>query len=132
MAVVSSESTSYILAIEDNHSLLRLLREMLEFRDYQVATAQSGREALQILRSSTRLPDVIVSDFNLLDMNAFDLLDSLAELNETRHIPFIILSGETELPAAHDRWMTQVAAHVPKPFTLSLLHSAIDRVLLAC
>lgn len=132
MAVVSRESTCYILAIEDNHSLLRLLREMLEFRDYQVATAQSGREALQIIRSSARLPDVIVSDFNLLDMNAFDLLDALAGMKEARHIPFIILSGETELPEAHSAWMTQVAAHVSKPFTLSRLHSVLDQVLLAC
>jgi CheY-like chemotaxis protein len=119
----------HILVVEDNLENLRLLQEVLEFRDYTVAAARSGREALHTLMTSPCPPDLVIADFHLSDMTAAEMLHILAQLRQGSLVPFIILSGQTDLPHTHREWMADVPAFLAKPYTIADLHAAIDRVL---
>jgi PleD family two-component response regulator len=58
--------------------------------NFQVATTIRGENALEIINQD--IPDVIIADANLDDINAFDLLEILKKNEKTKRIPFIIYS----------------------------------------
>ena len=63
----------------------------LSSRGYEVFQAADGREGLELALKS--LPDVIVSDLMMPNMNGAELIDALKAVDSTRHIPVIVLSN---------------------------------------
>lgn len=81
-----------ILLVDDEPSMLRLLRCNLEARDYMVETAEDAEEGLRL--ASTRHPDLIILDLNLPDMDGVDFIRAVRSRSA---LPIIVLSArETE------------------------------------
>ena len=78
-----------ILVVDDEPAILRTLKAGLTARGYEVATATSGREALNFL--TTQTPDAVVLDLGLGDMDGVDLCRAVRAWSE---IPIIVLSAE--------------------------------------
>ncbi|HAA29611.1 MAG TPA: DNA-binding response regulator, partial [Cyanobacteria bacterium UBA8553] len=55
-----------LLLIDDDPNLILLVKDYLEFRGYEVMTAENGREALEILNQDT--PDMIICDVMMPEM----------------------------------------------------------------
>lgn len=68
-----------ILVVEDNKSLLMLMKTRLEQAGYKVLQAQNGQEALGILEDQQ--VDLIISDIMMPLMDGFELIESLREAN---------------------------------------------------
>ena len=60
MKAVGGKDRKRLLLIDDDPNLILLVKDYLEFRGYEVVTADNGKEALQLL--SQDLPDMIVCD----------------------------------------------------------------------
>ncbi|MHA1839995.1 MAG: response regulator, partial [Candidatus Ranarchaeia archaeon] len=60
-----------ILVVDDNRDILYNLKMLLEFNDYEVATARDGDEALKVLESLPRPPDLILSDIMMPRLNGY-------------------------------------------------------------
>ena len=88
-------SFSYRILIVDDEPTIRVVGKMLlETRGYEVITAGDGFEALLALKRS--LPDIIISDLSMPNMNGFEFLSVVRRRFPT--IPVIVISGEfTEL-----------------------------------
>ncbi|MBN2385275.1 response regulator [bacterium] len=84
-----------VLIVDDEQFILNLITELLEAYDYQVMTAKNGRAALELL--SKELPDIIVSDIMMPEMDGFTFLQKLQENSVTRHIPFLFLSAKSQV-----------------------------------
>lgn len=104
---------STILVVDDEPAILRTLRAGLAARDYEVLTAQSGREALNLL--TTREPDCMLLDLTLGDMDGVEICRTVREWSD---IPIIVLSAEDSefrkvvaLDAGADDYVT-------KPFSM--------------
>ncbi len=82
-----------VLLAEDNLTLLENIALELEFRGYQVLQATNGRGALDILRTSEQLPDIIVSDIAMPDVDGFQLLEYLRSEPAWNGIPFLFLTA---------------------------------------
>jgi two-component system alkaline phosphatase synthesis response regulator PhoP len=80
-----------ILLVEDNARLLELLRLNLKAAGFSIATASDGIEALNKARSL--LPDLIVLDLVLPELDGFVVCESLRKSAATAAIPVIMLSG---------------------------------------
>lgn len=78
-----------ILVVDDEPAILRTLKAGLTARGYEVLTATSGREALNVLTSRT--PDAVVLDLGLGDMDGVDICRAVRAWTE---IPIIVLSAE--------------------------------------
>jgi len=79
-----------ILIVEDEPSLRELGRILLVAQGYEVRGAEDGFEGLAALKQS--LPDVIISDLQMPNMNGFEFLSVVRRRFPT--IPVIVISGE--------------------------------------
>lgn len=82
-----------VLVVEDNLTLLEDIALELEMRGYDVVWATDGNGALNILRTTEQLPDIIVSDIAMPDIDGFKLLEHLRSNREWTAIPFLFLTA---------------------------------------
>jgi two-component system alkaline phosphatase synthesis response regulator PhoP len=80
-----------ILLVEDNEDLLELLSLNLKNEGFSVTTARSGVEAVKKARAC--LPDLILLDLMLPEMDGFGVCETLRRYAATAHVPILILSG---------------------------------------
>ncbi|MCJ7932305.1 MAG: response regulator [Chryseobacterium sp.] len=80
-----------ILIVDDNQSNLYSLQKLLESKDFQVDTADSGEEALgKALKNDYAL---IILDVQMPDMDGFEVAETLADYSKTKEVPIIFLSA---------------------------------------
>lgn len=79
-----------LLVVEDEKSILKLLRAILTANKYEVVEASTGAEALSLITS--HCPDLILLDLGLPDMDGNTLLSSVRRWTST---PIIVLSART-------------------------------------
>ncbi|MBZ0294395.1 MAG: hybrid sensor histidine kinase/response regulator [Anaerolineae bacterium] len=82
-----------VLLAEDHLTLLSDIALELSLRGYEVVQATNGQVALQILQTSAQLPDIIVSDIAMPDMDGFELLEHLRGSPTWNAIPFLFLTA---------------------------------------
>jgi CheY-like chemotaxis protein len=82
-----------ILVVEDNPDILKYLRMTIEFNDCKVITAENGKEGLKVLKKLEDIPDLIVSDIMMPEMNGYDFFSAVSDDPVFSHIPFIFLSA---------------------------------------
>lgn len=82
-----------VLLVEDNNSILFNLSLILELNNFEVITAINGKEALEKLDNDEKLPDLIISDILMPEINGYQLLKTLSINPKWNIIPFIFLSA---------------------------------------
>ena len=100
-----------VLVIEDEKSICDFIGKTLTSHDYKVTTATTGKEGLAILTSS--LPDVVLLDLGLPDMDGIDIIKQTREWSS---LPIIVISArvqEREKVAALDAGADD---YITKPF----------------
>ena len=113
-----------ILVVDDEPDLLNAVRLYLEDEGYQVLTATNGEEALAKVR--TRLPDLIVLDVMMPQMNGFE---ALAEIRRASNVPVIMLTVKGEESDKVRGLGLGADDYVTKPFSQRELLSRIQAVL---
>lgn len=120
-----------VLFVEDNADFRDSAARFLELSDYKVVVASDGVEALEILDKSNLLPDVIISDISMPNMNGYQFFEAVRERPEMTGVPFIFL---TALDARDDfklGWDVGVDEYLVKPFRpedfLSVIRNRINR-----
>ncbi len=83
-----------ILVIEDKAPMRRNIALMLELEDYDVATAENGREGLESVKA--RRPDLILCDVMMPEMDGHTLVQILRDNPDTATIPFIFLTAKSD------------------------------------
>jgi DNA-binding response OmpR family regulator len=83
--------TARLLVVDDEPRTAELTAELLRRAGYVVEVAASGSEALQSVRSSS--PDLMLLDYEMPDMEAPEVLDSLRSGADRIAFPVIILTG---------------------------------------
>ncbi len=103
-----------ILAVDDNPINLKLLSSALISSDYKIYTASSGKEALNLVRSV--LPDLILLDVMMPDMDGYQVCKKLQESEETRFIPVIFLSARNDAMDKAKGLAMGAVDYLTKPF----------------
>jgi CheY-like chemotaxis protein len=115
-----------ILAIDDSKAIRFLLQTVLG-KEYQVVTVPDGYSAMYYL-SHRMLPDLIIADPQLPDMENWELIQQLSSSGMYGDIPVLVLSGldkkETELKCLE----YGVLEYFLKPFNPVVLLAAIDNL----
>ena len=84
-----------ILIVEDEYVNREILKMNLE-QDYEILTAETGAEALQIIRARVDTLSLVLLDLILPDMHGLDILRMLKEEERLSRIPVIVLTSDTE------------------------------------
>jgi CheY-like chemotaxis protein len=81
--------------VEDNLDFLYNLNLLLESNNYKTITAKNGKEALKILSSLEEIPDVIISDIMMPEMDGYEFFKVISNNMHWNRIPFLFLSART-------------------------------------
>jgi len=113
-----------ILIIEDDTVLRETTAEILELENYKVVTAPNGKRGAEQAR--IMLPDLILCDIMMPEMDGYDLLKLLSQEEQTKRIPFIFMSAKTEMKDVRRGMDLGADDYLTKPISEDLLLSAIS------
>jgi CheY-like chemotaxis protein len=115
-----------ILAIDDDATMLDLLRPLLKTEGFNVLTAQSGAKGLDMLRYAQKDVRVVLLDYNMPRLSGADTLNYVRKL--APHVKVVAITGveETLLP---ESYRSQVDRFLPKPFRASDLVGCVRELL---
>ena len=82
-----------VLLVEDDKFLSALLKNRLEKESFNVIHAEDGEEAVNILRTSSSKPDLVLLDIILPKKNGFEVLEEIKQDIEFKNLPIIIISN---------------------------------------
>ena len=89
-----------VLVIDDDRDFVQFMERLLidPVRRYEVCTAFSGREGLDMIRLEK--PGLVLLDLALPDMHGFDVVKRVRSMEGSRHLPIVIVSAQDEINAA--------------------------------
>lgn len=91
-----SATQGYLLIVEDDPDILKLLDTTLTFRGYRVVTARNGREGLDAVHRER--PEMVIADIMMPKLDGFGLVHRLRIDPETRNIPVIFITATYVTP----------------------------------
>src|SRR5688572_20090413 len=112
-----------VLVIEDDSSLLRTLRDILNRRGYHPLTANSAREGLALVEQE--LPAVALVDLKLPDMDGVEVIDRLTALSQLTQT--IVLTGNASIESALRALRQRTYDYLVKPVPPDKLLTTVDR-----
>jgi len=123
-----STKQGYLLIVEDDPDIRKLLNTTLMFKGYRVRTAQNGKEALEIIR--VERPRIVIADIMMPQLDGFGLVHRLRIDPETRAVPVIFISAT--YVSSEDREFALkigVTRFLQKPVDLERLLKTISELL---
>lgn len=84
-----------VLCVDDEPTILAIVKRLLESADFDVLTASCGREAMRVFQSEHI--DIVLMDYWMTGMNGIDAARKIKQLDPD--VPIVFLSGYSELPA---------------------------------
>jgi two-component system response regulator HydG len=116
-----------ILIIDDEKDLCLVLSRFLSKHGYEVQDANKGKKALELINES--MPDLILCDFMLEDMDGTTVLKAIKEINPS--IPVIIITGFSNIKTAVEVMRLGAVDYIIKPLIpdeiLMTIRKALDR-----
>jgi two-component system phosphate regulon response regulator PhoB len=116
-----------VLVVDDEEDLLELLRFNLSKEGYQVSCAASGGDALKSVRAD--VPDVILLDLMLPDMDGLEVARHLRKDPDTRNIPIVMLTAKGEEADIVTGLELGADDYITKPFSRKVLVARLRTVL---
>ena len=122
----NSDSKQIILIIEDNEDIRDYIYSSLS-EQYKVYTANNGKQGLKA--AYKHIPDIIISDIMMPEMDGFELSKILKEDVRTSHIPIVLLTAKDSIQDRTEGYNIGVESYITKPFSATLLQSRIVNLL---
>lgn len=116
-----------VLLIEDDNVLRENIAELLELSGYRVITAANGKSGIDKVKE--HLPDIIICDIVMPEMNGYVVRDHLSKNDATLEIPFIFLSAKTEERDIYYGINLGADGYITKPFKERDLLTTLERCL---
>jgi signal transduction histidine kinase/ligand-binding sensor domain-containing protein/DNA-binding response OmpR family regulator len=128
-AIVESledDGRKHILIVEDEPEIRFLLKDMLK-DDYIISEAEDGARAIEWM--SRIIPDLVVCDVMMPNMNGLELCDKMKNTPATCHIPFIMLTARDTIEQHVEGYEAGADAYIAKPFHTAHLKVRIRKLL---
>lgn len=119
------EDAPTVLLVEDDADILDFNKTLLQGNGYNVITARNGKEAIDMLTQD--LPDIIVTDMMMPEMDGMALLQQVTGNVATDHIPVIVLSAKASSRTQGVKQGAQV--YLEKPFVPAELVAVVNNQL---
>jgi len=123
-----SSTKKTILIVEDNFELQKFLQDLL-IEQYNVILAENGKEGSYLAKNN--LPDLIISDVMMQEMDGIEMCKVLSKDNLTKHIPIILLTAKNSTQAKITGLKTGAIEYINKPFNSNELLLKINNIIAA-
>ncbi|MEJ7838092.1 MAG: response regulator transcription factor [Thermomicrobiales bacterium] len=116
-----------VLVVDDEATIVRLLRATLESNGYAVASCNHGRDVLPILNDQR--PDLVILDVSMPEMSGFEVLRDIRSSSQSPAVPVIMLTARTGDLDKLQGFQSGADDYVTKPFNPDELLARISAVL---
>jgi len=123
---IPSAKEMKVLVVEDNDDLLNFMKAILS-NDFKVFTAVDGKKAWEFI--SKQIPDLVVSDIMMPNMDGFELCKIMKSTYETSHIPLVLLTALSEKTDQLHGLGLGADDYLTKPFDMNLLIQRIKSII---
>jgi CheY-like chemotaxis protein len=114
-----------ILVVDDDPTTVKVISHFLQKENYQVSTSLSGVEGLK--KAFQEVPDLILLDILMPDLNGFQFLSIYRKVEETARTPVVILSSLAEEADILKGLEIGAVDYITKPFSPQLLMAKIKK-----
>jgi threonine synthase len=102
-----------VVVIEDNPSAARLISKLIQAHgNYEVQIANGGAEGVLLVERS--MPDLVITDLMMPDIDGFKVIDALKQDDRTRNIPIIVLTAKELTTRERERLNGQIEGLLQK------------------
>lgn len=115
-----------LLVVEDNNDIRQYIKESFS-DDYRILQARDGQEGLSLAYGE--IPDIIVSDIMMPQMDGIEMTRHLKDDVRTSHIPVILLTAKSTNDDRELGYDSGADSYLTKPFSARLLRSRIQNLL---
>ena len=122
----NNKPSQTLLIVEDNPEIRIFIKTIFE-ADFEIYEAKNGLKGLE--KSIKYVPDVIISDLMMPEMDGLEFCHKLKENNKTLHIPVIILTARTARIFEEKGYQSGADIYVTKPFHPSVLKAQVENLL---
>ena len=113
LSSVAPDRFQRVAIVDDNPESRRLIRRILQSQgDFQIFEASSGKSGLELIQKE--LPDLVILDLMMPEMDGFAVLDALRAREDTAEIPVIVASAKELTPDEKSRLTGQIQALMQK------------------
>lgn len=118
-----------ILVIDDMPSIRDLVKNHLKAMGYKnLVEAGDGREGLQVLSDMAKAGtpvQLVISDWNMPNLNGMELLKQVRGAAEWQNLPFLLLTSEAEREQVTEAILAGVSQYVVKPFAAKIFEEKL-------
>ena len=117
--------TSFLI-VDDSEDTIRMLEQLLKMSGANVTTASNGADALRI--ASQNEFDVILSDISMPEMDGFEFLQRLRQINGRQHVPVVAITGFGRNDDIERARSAGFYSHLTKPLHVQALADVLDQL----
>ena len=117
--------TSFLI-VDDSEDTIRMLEQLLKLSGANVTTATNGADALRLASSNEF--DVILSDISMPEMDGFEFLHRLRQINGRQHIPVVAITGFGRSDDIERARNAGFYSHLTKPLNIQALAEVLDQL----
>lgn len=115
VSLAQKRQMAKILVIDDERSIRRALREILEFENYEVHEAENGKEALSKIAETTF--DIVFCDIKMPQMDGIEVLEEIQK--QKPDVPVVMISGHGNIETAVEAIKKGAFDFIEKPLDLN-------------
>jgi two-component system chemotaxis response regulator CheY len=109
------------LVVDDSRAVRMILSKTLKDLGYEVREAANGREALEVIEAERTAVTLVLTDWNMPEINGMDLLKRLRQNPQLSSLVVVMVTTETELDQMAAALEAGANEYVMKPFTKDIL-----------
>ncbi len=119
-----------ILIVDDSSPMRAVIKKVIKASGFDIGEfheAGSGKEALQVL--DDQWLDVVLSDYNMPEMNGLEMLQKMKQNEMMKDIPVIMVTTEGSSERVDEFMQTGASAYIKKPFTPEQIRTQLQQLL---
>ena len=120
---MDEEKKNSVLIVDDENSSIMALMNILK-ADYIIYASKSGDSAIKA--AEKYLPDVILLDILMPNMDGYATISALKNSEKTRHIPVIFITGLSNVDDEEKGWVLGASDYIIKPFSPAIVRLRVQ------
>jgi DNA-binding response OmpR family regulator len=117
-----------VLLVDDDEMHL-ITAELFLKNEYEIRKTKSGQEALECLNNKEFVPNVILLDIMMPNMNGWEVFKRIRAIDFLNKVPIVFLTGEEDETEKNRAYKIGIADYITKPYNMTDLIRRIKDVL---
>lgn len=117
-----------VMIVDDSPSVRHVNSKLVRNNNWEPLVARDGAEAFELLNASNDLPDVILTDVEMPEMDGYELLAAIRQTERLRGIPVIMLTSRTSEKHRGKAYELGVSDYITKPYDDARLIDSIRKL----